>query len=141
MVVGVIAVDEMEPSIMDIVHMGSVLDHRVFFTVVTMHVIITGDLGHQFLGFGIGRSDRQRVLVNMSIMRVMQVAIVQVVDMTRVLDRRVTAPVRMAVTRMIGMEDLVRKRARGKGRGQGGKCKQACHGRLPQANGAPAIGV
>lgn len=91
MIVGVVAVNMMQAPIMDEVDMGAVLNALVFFAVMAVGVIVSGDTGAEFLRLGIGGADIKRVLIDMTAMRMVEVAVMQVIDMARVFERLMPA--------------------------------------------------
>lgn len=109
MIVGVIAVKVMQPAIMDEIDMGSVLHGQVFFARVAVGMRIGGDMCHQLFRPGIGRTHFQHMLVNMAIMRVVEVAFMQEVDMARMFERLMAADLSMGMAIMPGVKHLVRK--------------------------------
>jgi hypothetical protein len=130
-IISVIAVPKMQPAIMDIVHVGAVLHHGVFFTLVPMGVIIAGDAGHQLFIRRIGGADFERVLVNMAIMHLVEVAIVKVIDMAAMIDRSMAASFRMGMGIMCGMDHLMRGQRAAEHRKRGNRCEESYHGQSP----------
>lgn len=122
---------KMQPAVMDIVHMRAVLHHGVFFTLVPMGVIITGDTGYQLFVRRIGGADFERVLINMAIMHLVEVAIVEVIDMAAMIDRSMTACGPMGMGIMRGMDHLMRGKRAAEHRKRGNRCEESYHGKSP----------
>lgn len=107
MIVGVIAMAMVQPPVMDEIHVGTMLDAHVLLAVMAVRVIVGGHARSQFLGFGVGGADFQGMLVDMAVMRVVEVAVVQVIDMARMFERLMAAALCMGVAFVRGMEHLV----------------------------------
>lgn len=54
MIIGVIAVNMVKPTIMDIIEMRPMLYHHMLFAIMAVHVIFTFDGEGKFFSFGIG---------------------------------------------------------------------------------------
>ncbi len=122
MIVGVIAVAVVQPPVVDEVDMGAMLDAHVFLAGMAVQVIVGHHAGGQFLGFRIDGADFESVLVDMTVMRVVEVAVVKVIDMARMFERLMTAALRMAMAFVPGMEHLVGgNRGSEKGKREGGQ--------------------
>lgn len=92
------AVRMMEPALHEVIRVIAVRDG--FVTAArTVDVFCVMRAASRLTAIGIGGVHRQRVLVVMTLVRVVQVAVVQVIDVPVVLDRRVAAagPVLMIV--------------------------------------------
>jgi hypothetical protein len=128
MIIGMIAVQVVQPSVMEKIDMGAVLHAHVLFALMAVHVIVTRNGGAEFLGLWIGRADFERVLIDMPGMGVVQVAVMQEIDMARMFERLVAASLAMGVGIMPGMQHLVRQRwSGGKRQGECGKEKGSGH--------------
>jgi hypothetical protein len=108
MVVDMIAMHKMQAAIMDEVDMRAVLHGHMLFARVAMRVSVCRHPGDQFLGLGIGGADIERMLIEMAVMREMEVAIVQIIDMARMGDGDMAAFGAVEVAFMSGMEHLMR---------------------------------
>ena len=107
MIIGVIAVAVVEPPVVDIIHVSAVLHHGVFFPGMAVGVIIGGDAGDQLFIRRIGRRHFERVFINMAAMGIMQVAVVEVIDMTPMIERGMAATSAVRVGFMPGMDHLM----------------------------------
>jgi hypothetical protein len=108
MIVGVIAVPVMQMPVMDEIHVIAVLDGHVLLARMTVRMIVGGNPSHQFLGLGIGCTHLDRVLVDMAAMRVVEVPVVEVIDMTAVIDRLMVAALGMGMAFMPAVKHFVR---------------------------------
>lgn len=131
MIIGVIAMAIVQPSVMDIIHVGAVLHHGVFFTLVPMGMIIAGDTGDQLFISRIGGADGDGVFINMAIMALMKMAIVEIIDMPIVIERGMAAigSVRMAF--MACVNHFMRSQRAGEHRQRSHRGKESCHGKNP----------
>lgn len=116
MVVDVIAMHMVQPPVVDEVGMRPVLNARMFFARVTMGMVICGHPRDQFIAFGMGRADLQRVFVKVPGMGVMQVAIVEKIDMAAMLDRLMTAGLAVGMAIVARMDHFMRQCRRGEKR-------------------------
>jgi hypothetical protein len=120
-IVGVIAVQVMQPPVVDEIDMGAVLDTDVFLASVAVGMIVARHAGAEFLGLGIGGADVERVFVDMPVMAVVQVAVVEVIDMARMFERLMAAGLAVAVGIVASVKHLVRHG----GRGETGECERS----------------
>jgi hypothetical protein len=123
-IIGVIAVQVMQPPVMDEIDMGAVLDAHVFLACVAVGMIVARHAGAQLLGLGIGGADVERVFVDMPVMAVMQMAVVEVIDMTGMFERLMAAGLGVGMGVMASVKHLVRRRRRSKERECEGSEKQ-----------------
>ena len=115
-VVDVIAMDMMQPPVVNEVGVRSVLNARMFLARVPVGMVIRRHPRHQLLAFGMGRADLQRVLVKVPGVGVMQVAVMQKVDMAAVLDCLMAASLAMGVGIVARMDHFMRQSRRGEKR-------------------------
>jgi hypothetical protein len=108
-IVDVIAMGMVQPSIVNKVDMRPVLNARMFLAGMAVGMVIGGYPSHQFLAFGMGGADLQRVLIEVPGMRVMQMAIMQEIDMAAVLDRLMAASFAVSMGIVPRMDDFVRQ--------------------------------
>lgn len=107
MIVGVIAMAVVQAPVVEEIDMGAMLHAHVLLAGMAVGMIVGGDARGQFLGLGVGGADFQSMLVDMPVMRVVEVALVQVIDMACVFERLMTAALRMGVAFVRGVEHLV----------------------------------
>ena len=93
MVVAMIAMGMMQPSIHEVIHM---VPMRHGFVAAGRAMRVRADRLRGAL-HGIGRGDRDGMLINVILVRVMQMAIVKIIDMIVVPDRRMPAVATMHV--------------------------------------------
>ncbi len=113
MIIGVIAVTVVQPAIVDIVHVRAVLHHGMFFARMTMRVIIRGDSGDELFIGRIGRRHLQRVFIDMAAMRIVEVAIVQIIDMASMIERDMAASIAVGMGFMPGVDHFMRAKRAG----------------------------
>lgn len=124
MIVHVIAMDEMEPPIMDVIHVIAMLDSGVFLAIMPVHVIIGRDHVCEFLGDRIGRGNLKRVFVVMPTMRRVKMTVMQVIDMAGMFERHMAAILAMRMIIMARMKDLVRIGTRSERGGSNGEKRE-----------------
>jgi hypothetical protein len=107
-IIGVIAVQVMQVTVMDEIDMGAVLDAHMLFAGMAVLVVIAGDGGAEFLGLRIGGADLDDVFVDMAVMPMVQVTIMQEVDMAGMFKRLVAAALAMGVAVVAGMQHFMR---------------------------------
>jgi hypothetical protein len=90
-IIGVIAVAVVKLAVMDIIHVRAVLHHGVFLTRMAMGMGIGGNAGDELFISRIGRAHFERMFIDMAAMRIVEMAIMEVIDMARVIERGVTA--------------------------------------------------
>jgi hypothetical protein len=128
MIIGVIAVDMMQPPVMDEIDMAAVLHAHMLFARMAVGVIIAGNARRQLFCVGIGGADIERMFIDVPVMGVMQVAIVEIVDMARMLHRLMRTGLAVGVTFVAGVKHLVRGKGRsGKRKRQGGAKQGSAH--------------
>jgi hypothetical protein len=127
-IVGVIAMQVVQPPVMDEIDMIAMLDAHMLLAGMAVPVIVSGDAHGEFLGFGIGIADLDHMLIDMPAMRVVEVAVVEIVDMACMFERLMAAALRMGVAFMRGMDHLVRTSwGGGKGKREGSQVKGSVH--------------
>lgn len=114
MIVGVIAMQVMQAPIMDEIDMSTMLHAHVLLTRMTVGMIIGGHTRDQFLGGGIGGADIKSMLVDMTVMAMVQVAIMQIIDMPHMLERLMPAGLTVGMAIMSRMKNLMRESRNGK---------------------------
>jgi hypothetical protein len=107
-IVSVIAVQVMQPPVMDEIDMGAVLNAQMFLARVAVGMIVARHARAEFLGFGIGGADVERVFIDMPVMSMMQVAVVEVIDMARMFERLMAAGLAVGMGIVAGVKHLVR---------------------------------
>lgn len=112
MIVGVVAVAVMQAPVVDEIDMGAVLHRHVLLALMAVGVIVGGDARDQFLAFGVGGADLERMFVDMAVVGVVEVTVVQVIDMARMLERLMAAGLAVGMGFMAGVQHLVGKRGR-----------------------------
>lgn len=128
MIVGVVAMQVMQPPVIDEVDMSAVLHAHVLLTRVTMGMVIGGHSRGQFLGGGIGGADIKRMLVDMAIMAMVQVAVMQIIDMPRMFERLMPAGLTVGMAIMSRMKNFMRESRNGKqGKRQRGAIQGSVH--------------
>lgn len=76
-----IAMDEMQPSVMDEIKVVAMLDNRVRARAQGVGVLAMGHSAHQRVVSRVLSGDRQRVLIHMVALDVVQMSIMEVVHM------------------------------------------------------------
>ncbi len=114
MIIGVIAVLVVQAAVMDEVDVVAVLHAGMLFARVTMRMRLARYARDKFLGFGVGIGDFKSVFIDMSGVRTVKVAVVEIIDMAGVIDRLMTTALGVGVGLMPGVEHLMRKRRGGK---------------------------
>jgi hypothetical protein len=119
MIVSVIAVDMVQATVMDEIHVRAMLHHHMLFTIMAVHMIIGGNDLRKLMRARMGCTDRQSVFVDMPFVRAVKMAVVQKVDMTVMLKHGMAAIDGMLMPGVIGMDHFMRKGS-GRKHGNGG---------------------
>ena len=136
-----VAMHVMQPSVMDVVNMRTVLDCEVFLVRMTMHVIVTGNSLGQFFGLRVGRAHFNRMLINVAGMGMVKVAVMKKIDMSGMFKRLMTTALAVGMGVMSGMQHLVGKRRGGSKRECEGNEKQGSDHMTASINNDPAAGL
>lgn len=123
-----VAVLVMQVPVMDEVDMVPVLHGLVLFARMAMRMRLTRHTRDQFLGLGVRVADIEHMFIDMPAMPMMKMAIVEIVDVTRVVDGLMAAALGVGVTVMRSVEHLVCERGSGKeGKRQSGAQQGSTH--------------
>jgi hypothetical protein len=125
-----VAMKVVQVPVMDEIHVVAMLHGEMLLALVAVGMAIGGHPDDQFLGIGIGIAHLEDMLVDMPAMRVVKVAIVEVIDMTIVVERLMAAALAVDMAFVTAMQHLVRhhrlgnqgKRQHGAGQGSMHRC-------------------
>lgn len=123
-----VAVLVVQVPVMDEVDMVPVLHGLVLFARMAMRMRLTGHTRDQFLGFGVRVAEVEHVFIDMPVVPMVKMAIVEIVDVPRVVDGLMAAALGVGVTVMRSVEHLVCERGSGKeGKRQRGAKQGSTH--------------
>lgn len=125
MIVHVAGVHCMQAAIVQVIDMGAVLNGQVLFAGMPVRMCVGGHVGDQFLRLRIGGAHLQHMLVDMAVVRMVHVAVMEKIEMARVLERLVAASLAVGMAVMTAVEHLM---CNGRGGKQGERQRGAKQG-------------